>query len=215
MDIGTCFLCADYGAAIAFSARREGRISAGCAVSVSGQLCGAALTETLEDFLYRAGVGFCSSGVSRNERSPRRLGGMRTRARRRNSFAARWRLLLCALIVLCVAWQASFARERSSRQPAGSVMLYARRSTCRDAVSSLAPLVPWALRNRHTLHRFEPLAPRYANEEDEFVPMGFNRWVKTWIADYASVEEIYWPVPGARWMSKSSRAAPLIRQQQE
>ena len=26
--------------------------------------------------------------------------------------------------------------------------------------------------------------------------MGFNHWVKTWIADYASVEEIYWPVPG-------------------
>ena len=61
---------------------------------------------------------------------------------------------------------------------------------------SLAPLVPWAWRNLHTLHRFQPLAPRYANEEDEFVPAGFNRWVKTWIADYASVEEIYWPVPG-------------------
>jgi hypothetical protein len=26
--------------------------------------------------------------------------------------------------------------------------------------------------------------------------MGFNRWVKTWIADYSSVEEVYWPVPG-------------------
>jgi hypothetical protein len=26
--------------------------------------------------------------------------------------------------------------------------------------------------------------------------MGFNRWVKTWIVDYASVEEIYWAVPG-------------------
>jgi len=25
---------------------------------------------------------------------------------------------------------------------------------------------------------------------------GFNRWVKTWILDYASVEEIYWNVPG-------------------
>jgi len=61
---------------------------------------------------------------------------------------------------------------------------------------ALAPLVPWGLRNWHTLHRFQSLAPRYANQEDEFVPMGFNRWVKTWMADYASVEEIYWPVPG-------------------
>jgi hypothetical protein len=52
------------------------------------------------------------------------------------------------------------------------------------------------LRNLHTLHEFQPLAPRYANEENAFVPMGFNRWVKTWIADYASVEDIYWTVPG-------------------
>jgi 4-amino-4-deoxy-L-arabinose transferase-like glycosyltransferase len=63
-------------------------------------------------------------------------------------------------------------------------------------VVALLPLIPWTLRNLRTLHRFEPLAPRYANEEDEFVPMGFNRWIKTWIVDYASVEEAYWPVPG-------------------
>jgi hypothetical protein len=64
------------------------------------------------------------------------------------------------------------------------------------ALVSLSPLVPWTLRNMRTLHRFQPLAPRYANEEGEFVPAGFNRWVKSWIADYASVEEIYWAVPG-------------------
>jgi hypothetical protein len=27
--------------------------------------------------------------------------------------------------------------------------------------------------------------------------VGFNRWTKTWIADYASVQEIYWNVPGS------------------
>ena len=63
-------------------------------------------------------------------------------------------------------------------------------------VIALAPLAPWTVRNFRTLHHFEPLAPRYANETDELVPRGFNRWVKTWIADYASVEEIYWNVPG-------------------
>jgi hypothetical protein len=25
---------------------------------------------------------------------------------------------------------------------------------------------------------------------------GFNRWTKTWIADYTSVQEVYWKVPG-------------------
>jgi len=61
---------------------------------------------------------------------------------------------------------------------------------------ALAPLVPWTLRNWHTLHRFEPLAPRYANDSDELVMFGFNRWTKTWIAEYTSVQEIYWNVPG-------------------
>jgi len=63
-------------------------------------------------------------------------------------------------------------------------------------LGAIAPLVPWTVRNLHTLHRFEPLAPRYANDADEPVLTGFNRWIKTWIADYVSVEEIYWNVPG-------------------
>jgi 4-amino-4-deoxy-L-arabinose transferase-like glycosyltransferase len=61
---------------------------------------------------------------------------------------------------------------------------------------SLFPLLPWTLRNLHTLRVFQPLAPRYANNPGDYVPMGFNRWVKTWMVDYASVEEIYWQVPG-------------------
>ncbi len=65
------------------------------------------------------------------------------------------------------------------------------------AAGALAPLIPWTLRNLHTLHRFQPLAPRYANDSDESVMPGFNRWVKTWMADYVSVQEIYWPVPGS------------------
>jgi hypothetical protein len=63
-------------------------------------------------------------------------------------------------------------------------------------LGATAPLIPWTLRNLHSLHRFEPLAPRYATDSDELVMSGFNRWVKTWMADYVSVQEIYWPVPG-------------------
>jgi 4-amino-4-deoxy-L-arabinose transferase-like glycosyltransferase len=63
------------------------------------------------------------------------------------------------------------------------------------AMAALAPLIPWTLRNLRTFHEFQPLAPRYANQA-EFVPRGFNHWVKTWMANYASVEEVYWAVPG-------------------
>jgi hypothetical protein len=84
-------------------------------------------------------------------------------------------------------------------------------------VIAIAPLVPWTIRNWNVFHRLQPLAPRYANEEDEFVPMGFNHWVKTWIADYASTEEIYWSVPGSEIDSAKlpSRAFDSPRQQTE
>jgi 4-amino-4-deoxy-L-arabinose transferase-like glycosyltransferase len=62
--------------------------------------------------------------------------------------------------------------------------------------AALAPLVPWAYRNWKTFERFQPLAPRYANDADEFVPLGYNRWVRTWMAEYVSVEDIYWNMPG-------------------
>jgi len=64
------------------------------------------------------------------------------------------------------------------------------------AVFALAPLIPWTLRNWRVFHVFQPLAPRYANDPWEFVPAGFNRWIKTWLVDYVSVDDIYWPVPG-------------------
>ena len=55
---------------------------------------------------------------------------------------------------------------------------------------------PVDFRNWHDFHRFEPLAPRYANDPDEFVPSGYDRWVRTWIADFVSTDEIYWNIPG-------------------
>jgi 4-amino-4-deoxy-L-arabinose transferase-like glycosyltransferase len=61
---------------------------------------------------------------------------------------------------------------------------------------SMAPLVPWTIRNWQDFHRFEPLVPRSASDPDEFVPDGFDKWVRTWAIDYVSTEEVYWQVPG-------------------
>jgi hypothetical protein len=54
------------------------------------------------------------------------------------------------------------------------------------------PLTPWALRNWRTFHVFQPLAPRYATDPGEDVPLGFQRWYRTWAIDFASTEEVYW-----------------------
>ena len=93
-------------------------------------------------------------------------------------------LVSVGLVLLWRMWRVP--GERSRLFWAGTLVL----------IISLAPLVPWTVRNWRDFQRFEPLAPRYASDPDEFVPIGFNRWVATWIADYVSTEEIYWQVPG-------------------
>ena len=60
------------------------------------------------------------------------------------------------------------------------------------AALSLVPFVPWTLRNWHTFHVFQPLAPRYAADPGEFTAPGFNRWTKTWCVEFASTQEVYW-----------------------
>jgi hypothetical protein len=50
----------------------------------------------------------------------------------------------------------------------------------------------WTARNLRVFHVFEPLAPRYATDPGEFTAPGFQRWMKTWIVDFASTSDIYW-----------------------
>ena len=61
---------------------------------------------------------------------------------------------------------------------------------------SIAPLIPWTIRNWRDFRVFQPLVPQSASDPDEFVPDGFDKWTKTWSADYVSTEVIYWQVPG-------------------
>lgn len=57
------------------------------------------------------------------------------------------------------------------------------------------PLVPWTIRNAHTFHVFQPIAPRLANDPGEAVPRGFQRWYRTFAIDFSSTEEAYWKYP--------------------
>jgi hypothetical protein len=62
------------------------------------------------------------------------------------------------------------------------------------ALLAVLPFMVWAVRNWKVFHVFEPLAPRYANDPDEVVNPGFQRWMKTWCLDFISTYEIYWNV---------------------
>ena len=62
------------------------------------------------------------------------------------------------------------------------------------ALLAVLPFAVWTARNWRVFHVFEPLAPRYANDPDEAVNAGFQRWMKTWCLDFVSTYEIYWNV---------------------
>lgn len=72
-----------------------------------------------------------------------------------------------------------------------------RRSLLSAATLSVAfilVLAPWTIRNWRVFHVFQPLAPTHANMPDEFVPLGYVRWLKTWIDDQQYIDPFWWEV---------------------
>jgi 4-amino-4-deoxy-L-arabinose transferase-like glycosyltransferase len=193
VDIGTCFLCADIALRLLSARAAKIAFALACLCPFLANYSAAALTETLEVFFTALALDVAIRAI--NTRS------LRAWAECGMACAAAILLrpdgaLLVIAIELYLLWALLFAsktRAGAGHRPqitivtAGLIL----------AAVSVIPLVPWTARNWRVFHRFQPLAPRYANEENEFVPSGFNRWTKTWIADYASVEEVYWSVPGS------------------
>jgi Dolichyl-phosphate-mannose-protein mannosyltransferase len=207
LDVGTCFLIADIARRLVSprAARTAFVLVALCPFFAS--YAAAALTETLEIFFTVLAFACAVAGLETlAERRLRPWLGCGLATGSAILLRPDGGLLLITIelylaVLLVWAWRDTSdkigeTRASRPRPHPPQLSLHLLRAGLVVGLISLAPLVPWAWRNLHTFHRFQPLAPRYANEEDEFVPAGFNRWVKTWMADFVSVEEIYWPVPG-------------------
>jgi Dolichyl-phosphate-mannose-protein mannosyltransferase len=203
-DLGTCFLIADL--AHRFSSERAAKVAFLLAAICPflANYSAAALTETLEIFFTTLALDLALRGFAA------------FRDLESNSTPAPGTWLACGLsIAACILlrpdggilfaavagfWLLVFLRsfvakpdQTTGIAPRLRPMLIVGMIL---TVGAFAPLIPWTLRNLHTMHRFEPLAPRYATESDERPMPGFNRWTKTWMADYTSVQEVYWRVPG-------------------
>jgi 4-amino-4-deoxy-L-arabinose transferase-like glycosyltransferase len=198
IDLGTCLLVADLTRRMV--SERAARIA-----FVLAALCpflanyaAAELTETLEIFFTALALDCAVAALARMPDRRARKFWLGTGAAIAACILLRpdGGILLAAVAVYlaALAWKHRQRGEsiRGTLATGGVVALAV------VAFISLAPLVPWTIRNLHTLHHFQPLAPRYANDADELVPRGFNRWVKTWMVDYVSVQEIYWNVSGSK-----------------
>jgi hypothetical protein len=99
--------------------------------------------------------------------------------------------LLAAAVIPAMLWFAlrSPTKRSSLLQSASPIVL--------AAVCVVLPLMPWMIRNWRTFHVIQPLAPRYATDPGENVPLGFQRWYRSWAIDFASTEDVYWNYDGA------------------
>ena len=206
VDLATCLIVADLAQRTV--SERAARIA-----FVLAALCpflanyaAAVLTETLEIFFTALALDCAAAALNRMPEAGvenQADTGALNRTYRKFWAAAGAGIAACILLrpdggILLAAvavYLASLAWRHPARRKQMADILVAGMIV---SVIALAPLAPWTIRNFRTLHHFQPLAPRYANETNELVSRGFNRWVKTWIADYASVEEIYWNVPGEK-----------------
>ncbi|MFZ0139415.1 MAG: glycosyltransferase family 39 protein [Candidatus Sulfotelmatobacter sp.] len=203
-DLGTCYLIADLARRIASERAAKVAFLLAALCPFLANYSAAVLTETLEIFFTALALDLAMRGVAAFLRTPES-----------NSTPVPLIWLGCGLsIAACILlrpdggilfgavgayWFLVFVRSLMVRPKQSSVIVPRLRPMLRVGViltiSTFAPLIPWTLRNLHTMHRFEPLAPRYANDSDELLMPGFNRWTKTWMADSTSVQEIYWRVP--------------------
>ena len=211
-DLATCFLIADLARRLFCERAAQAAFLLAALCPFLANYAAAALTETLETFFTALAFHLALRGLGVGETVPPA------------SVSRRWVWLGCGLsiggaillrpdggiLLAAIGGYLLWLLARSLRAQQGEALpkpRFAPRPRFEPrmiiaaglliAVGAAAPLIPWTLRNLHTMHRFQPLAPRYATDADDVPMNGFNRWTKTWIADYVSVQEIYWSVPGA------------------
>lgn len=204
-DLGTCLLLADLARRMVSEPAAKGAFLLAALCPFLANYAAAALTEALEIFFTTLALDLAACGLSalRDHNDERLTPAPATWLGCGLSIGACILLrpdggiLFAAVGGYCfLLFLRSFAVKQTQASRFVPGVLPILTAGVLLTVGAFAPLVPWTLRNLHTMHRFQPLAPRYATESDERPIPGFNRWIKTWMADYTSVQEIYWKVPG-------------------
>ena len=184
LDIGTCYIVAETARRLVSRRAALMAFAFACLCPFTANYVGTPLTETTEIFSTAAAVLCAVLAFERKSLQWWAACGVATAA------AIQLRpdggLLLIALGLVLLFRLVTQTDERRHTFAAGVVLL----------LVSLAPLIPWTIRNWKAFHVFQPLVTMSASDPDEFVPKGWNRWVNTWIVDYSSTEDLTFNVSG-------------------
>src|SRR5205814_1087014 len=107
--------------------------------------------------------------------------------------------LFVAAVGLTLVWGAIWSaatsrRFKSADKSAHSKRILARTVLC-GAIFSICfavVLAPWTIRNWRVFHLFQPLSPAHGEMPGEFVPRGYQLWVRTWLDDESYVAPFLW-----------------------
>ena len=184
VDLGTCFVIADLARRLISPRAAKTAFLLAALCPFLADYSAAALTETLEIFFTAVAFDAVIAGLTRADKiSPWTIAGLSTAA------AILLRPdggLILAAVGFYLGWlmlrPIHASRDRTGedsqpwkRGPSGPRKMQQKLRALAPAqlakagaiftFVALAPLVPWTLRNLHILHQFQPLAPRYANQQ--------------------------------------------------
>src|SRR6185369_15412028 len=184
LDIVSCYAIAETARRLVSRRAALMAFAFACLCPFTANYVGTGLTETTEIFCTTMAVLFAVLAFEQKSLSWWAASGLATAG------AIQLRPdggLLLISIGLVLLWRLVRDADNRRHTLAAGVVLF---------VVSLAPLVPWTIRNWKTFHVFQPLVTISASDPDEFVPKGWNRWVNTWIVDYSSTEDLTFNISG-------------------
>jgi len=197
LDVGTCLLAAALAAALAppESRRRVAVVAAWLAATCPflANYCAVPLTEIPAAFFATAAL-VCFAHALRGAESPQgnsAQGRLRASAWLAGGLCTGFATLLrpeMPLLAVAVAPVMLWRWRKVSDWPRGLL------AAALVLAGMLAPIAPWAARNRVTLHETQFLAPKYAQLPFEYVPLGYFAWTKTWLVHFRDVYATVWTI---------------------
>lgn len=184
LDVATCFLVAE-------TARRMINATAAKIAFALAALCpftanyaGTGLTETISIFLTALAILLTVVGLEERRLGPWIGVGLALAAAIQVRPDGGFLVGAIGLTILLRMW--TIPGERRMLFKAGVVVL----------ALALTPLVPWTIRNWRTFHLFQPLVTVHATDPGEWEATNWSLWTYSWLADYASMEDVIFKVSG-------------------